>query len=139
MSWGKYFIYVGLFVILAAGGSVVYWVYAPSQVLQVHNGPVPVRPQTQRADDLVFLIVNYCKLRNIPGTVRRYLVSSTVRIPLPLQTDTGPVACTQADVPLLVPKGVEPDTYHVHIDVDYQVNPLKMVTERIDSQPFTVQ
>jgi hypothetical protein len=127
-----------LFMALTAGLT-LYWLYGPSEVLQVHNSPVPVRPTSQKADQLVFLIVNYCKLQAKPGTVRRALVSSTIRVMLPIQTDNGPTTCTQVDAPLLIPKGIVPDTYHVHIDVTYQLNPLRQVTESLDSQDFVVE
>lgn len=132
-------LYAGLSAATIMAAVLLYWTLVTPRVLTVNNGPVPVRPTTQAADQLVFLNVNYCKNVKVTGTVRRTLVSKTVRIVLPIQTDNGPTGCTQVDVPLLIPKQIAPDTYTVHIEVTYQVNPLKQVIETIDSQPFTIQ
>lgn len=139
MRAGKYVVYGALSILALGVGLVLYWLLGPAKVLDVRNGPVPVRPSVQKPDQLVFLVVNYCKLQPATGTVRRFLVSSTVRIPLPLQTDSGPKTCQQVDVPLLIPKSVVPDVYNVHMDVQYQVNPLRSIIETIDSQAFTVE
>ncbi len=139
MKLSRIIIYLFLVVMAISAGTFLYWSYSDGRVIRVNNGPVPVHPPAQNPDQLIFLTVNYCKLRSGTGTVRRTLVSSTVRIMLPLQTDSGPKGCQQVDVPLLIPKGVVPDTYYVHIDVDYQLNPLRKVTDSFDSQKFTVQ
>lgn len=134
----RYIIYIGLLALSISVGVVLYWLYAPTKVLHIHNAPFPVRPTTQKADALVFLDAEYCKLLPVTGTVRRSLVSSTVRIMLPLQKDNSPEGCVNSQVPVLIPKQIVPDTYTVHIEVTYQVNPLKQMTETIDSQPFVV-
>src|SRR6266487_5932106 len=123
MKYGKFIIYGFLVVLGLTTGILLVWIYAPAQVLRINNGPVPVRPTTQKADELVFLIVNYCKTSSVTGSVRRSLVSRTVRIMLPLQTDNGPKTCQQVNVPVLIPKQATPDRYHLHIDAVYQVNP----------------
>lgn len=128
-----------LLVFAVVNGTVLYWLYGSDKVLNVKNGPVPIRPTTQDSDDLVFMIVNYCKLQGVDGVIRRSLVSTSVRVILPLQSDTSPKTCTQADVPLLIPKGVVPDTYYVNVQIEYQINPIKKVIETFDSQAFTIR
>lgn len=105
----------------------------------IKNGPVPVRPQTQKADQLVFVGVNYCKTQDIAGTVRRTLISSTQRLVLPIQSDAGPVTCQQVDAPELIPKGAVPDKYHFHFEITYKVNPIKTVVESFDSEDFVIE
>jgi hypothetical protein len=139
MNTGRIVVTVFLLVLVFSLATVLYWLYGPDQVLKINNGPVPVHPTTQKADELVFLTVDYCKQQSVKGTVRRYLVSDTIRIPLPLQTDSGSKGCQHADVPLLIPKGVIHDIYYVHIDVIYQLNPVRQVTNSLDSQHFIVQ
>lgn len=139
MKPAKVLVYVSLAIIALASGTVLFWLYGPSDVLRINNSPFPIKPSVQKSDNLVFMSVSYCKLLPAHGVVRRFLVSDTVRIALPLQQDNGPVTCTQAEVPLLIPKTAVPDKYHVHIDVVYHLNPVRQVTETLDSQDFLVE
>lgn len=117
----------------------VFWSVQSSNVLEIKNGPVPVRPAVQRPDELIFLNVDFCKTQDVSGVVRRFLISDTVRIPLPLQADNGPKSCQHIDAPLLIPKQTAPDKYHVHFSITYKINPIHEVIEEFDSQTFAVQ
>lgn len=134
----KYLLYTMITAIGLMTLVLVNWTLQPTGVLKVHNDPVPVKPSTIEADNLVFLVVNYCKVAKASGVVRRTLVSNSVSIVLPLQTDDTTPTCQQVDDPVLIPMSATPDTYFVHFDVEYQINPLRHETDSFNSQKFKV-
>lgn len=129
-----------MIIILAAVGMYVYWVVQAQDVLEIKNAPVTVRmiKDTPQVKGVVVLHVDYCKKVDADGQVRISFVSDSTEVFLPVSTDRGEPVCREADVPILIPENITPDTYHVHFRVEYQVNPIKDVIEEFDSQPFEI-
>jgi hypothetical protein len=118
----------------------VYWGISGREVLVINNQPFPVRTirEHAKADGVIILKVSFCKKIKNEGKVRVSFVSASREIFLPVNNEDSPPGCVDTEVPVLVPKDIPPDTYHIHFRATYKVNPLKTVTEEFDSKPFEI-
>jgi hypothetical protein len=117
----------------------LYWLYQPSNVLELKETPVPVRTVPPNGDNgIVILHVKYCKNVEVDGRVRISFVSKSREVFLPVSTDRQPARCLDNELPILIPSELPADTYKIHFRVDYQVNPIKNQLVEFDSKPFEV-
>lgn len=127
--------------LVVAISTVLVWIYQPTSVLAVYNTPFPVRTlhTNTTPDGVVILTLDYCKKIAVDGTLRLSFVSATREVFLPITSDKGPVGCVHdIEFPIIVPKDLIPDTYHVHFRSTYRINPFRTVTEQFDSKNFKV-
>lgn len=124
--------------VLVCGGLSIYWLYANDDVLDVKNAPFPVQTIEQNGEEILLLKVDYCKNTNTTGDVRVSFVSTSAEIFLPMSKEKQPRACVNTDLPIVVPKNLPPDEYHIHFRATYQVNPFKTVVSQFDSVTFKV-
>lgn len=120
----------------------LYWSLASQDVLEVKNAPVSVRTIRNHpsADGVIILNISYCKKVAAPGRARISFISTSREIFLPTSPDRQPAACADnQDIPIVLPKDIPPDKYHVHFRISYDINPLKRgIIEEFDSQEFEV-
>lgn len=121
---------------------ILYWVYQPSDVLDVKNNPFPTRivkdPST--GNNIVILHVDYCKKIAINGKVRVSYVSQTNEVFLPIADENGPKTCMTTDLPILIPKDLPSGMYKIKFRATYNINPLKQqVASEFESQPFEIK
>lgn len=137
----KIIYFVSAFTLLAAFalvGTVIYWNVYPYKAFSVTENPVPVVPPIVHAGEYVVMQFNYCR---IPGTyhIKRLLVSEKISIDLPafdrVITTKG---CGYAEIPNLIPKVSNPGIYHLEYETTVQVNPLRVLTGKFQSQDFTL-
>lgn len=133
--------YVALALSAIAVGILIYWASANTKVLDIHNAPFPVRTIREHptAGGVIILKVDYCKTRDINGSLRMSFVSPSREIFLPVTTERGPKGCNKTEVPILVPKEIPADTYRIKFRVTYNINPLKgNIVQEFESQPVVV-
>lgn len=130
-----------LVLIMVFVGIFLYWTLEDTDILVVNNAPFPARTLQENIENpgIVLLNVDYCKSKDITGRLRMSFVSQYQEILLPIVEESGPVACTRRDLPVLLPKNIPSGTYHIHFNVRYDVNPLKRgIVNDFDSQDFEV-
>jgi hypothetical protein len=129
-----------LIVIAGCIAVLLYWGLSSRDVLVIKNQPFPVRTirEHAKADGVIILQVSFCKKIHVEGRVRLSFVSASREVFLPASNEDTPPGCLDTEVPVLVPKEIIPDTYHIHFRITYKVNPLKQVTEEFDSKSFQV-
>lgn len=137
VTWAMY---TALLVIAISIAFLLYWFYQPTDVLKFNKQPIPVRTIRDHptGGGVVILQADYCKFTNSQGRVRTSFVSSSREVFLPESEDKQPKNCVVTEVPIVIPKDLIPDTYHVHFRVDYSVNPIRHIIEEADSKSFTV-
>lgn len=116
------------------------WSYQPTDVLKFNTYPIPVRKVNTPppAGGVVILRVNYCKTSNAEGNVRTSFVSKSGEMFLPTSVDRQAKGCVNTELPVLIPKDLPPDVYHIHFKVIYQVNPVKNALIELDTVEFQV-
>ncbi len=131
-----------LFLIAAAIGVFAFWAAEPSEALDITNTPFPVRVihQDNKLDDILILTVDYCKKSSKQGTVRTSFVSTSHEIFLPISKEQLPKGCRSGvDVPVIIPKGLPPDTYKIKFRTTYNVNPIKSsIVKDFESRSFSL-
>lgn len=112
----------------------LYWMFQPTDVLEIKNSPVPSRivDDPQGNGKILILKINYCKKVKATGTVRPSFVSKSSETFLPSYKDDQPVQCNggntgaeSVDLSIFIPKDLPPDKYKVKYRIIYKVNPLK--------------
>jgi hypothetical protein len=140
---GVTYLVIGLTILmLITMAQVLFWSYQPTNVLDIHNAPFPVRTIREHptANGVVILKVDYCKNIDVEGRLRLSFVSQTREIFMPASRERGPVQCAEVEVPVLIPKDIPPDTYKVKFRVTYDINPLKrQVLQEFESKPVTIE
>lgn len=115
-------------VALALGGLLIYWSLQPSNILDIKNDPLPVRPLEVSANGgIVIATVDYCKTRKVDGHAKVYLVGegNGQKPELAWPVDTQGPQCLKIDIPIPIPASTQTDVYHIVFEVTYKVNPLK--------------
>lgn len=128
-----------LITIIAVGilGLVLFWVYQPSNVLEVKNSPFPVRIVNDGDNKIVVMHINYCKNISKQGKVRVSYVSKSEEVFLPVADENGPKQCQETDIPIILPKDLKPDVYKIKFRATYDINPIKKdVVNEFESQSF---
>lgn len=135
-----YAVYIALLVIMAAIGTLLYWSFQSTDVLNIKNAPFPVRTVREHptADGVVILHIDYCKNIKATGRVRTSFVAQSREIFLPVATDTQPPQCLDTEVPVLIPSDLPPGKYRIKFRTEYRINPIKTAIEDFDSVEFEV-
>jgi hypothetical protein len=134
---------LGALVIIAIGlGIILNWAFASEDVLELKKDPIPSRVLGDESNNtlgVVFLDLDYCKKSSAEGQIRTSFVSETREVFLPMNQERAQKGCNKAELPVLIPKDLAPDTYRVRLRSIYNINPLKQgIVEEFYSKPFTI-
>ena len=141
-KYTRWAVYALLTTMVIMGALTFYWLLQPRNPLEVRNAPFPIRTIRPEAhpDGVVILKVDYCKKTNAVGRVRTSFVSPTREVFLPIAEDKQSATCQVAEIPVLIPKSIPPDTYVIKFRVTYDINPLvRNVVSEFESKPFEVK
>lgn len=133
--------YTALILIAVSISIFAYWAAQPTDVLVVKNLPLPIESTKDNptAGGIVILDAKYCKNLNRKGSLRLSYVSDSREVFLPITQESSPVGCNEAQLPVVLPKDLVPDTYKIKFKVTYDVNPLKRgIVEQFESQSIKV-
>lgn len=134
----EYVVYGVLLITLFTFVTAIYWLLENPDMLVVHNAKtmavtkdgtvfngIPLRPQEVKPGGIVFIHLDYCKLKDVDGIVIARLVGQKFTTRLTWPNDQTKAGCVNSDVPVPIPDGSSDDTYYVEFEVLYHVNPLK--------------
>jgi hypothetical protein len=117
------------------------WAVASEQVLTVNKQPFPTRTIREHptAGGVVFLTADFCKNEDVKGELRTSFVSETREVFLPISREMSEKGCRTVELPVLIPKDIEPDTYRIKMRITYDINPLKQnVVQEFYSYPVII-
>lgn len=117
-----------------------FWAISNDDPLTMQDRPLEVRTirEYPTADGVVILTAEYCKNVEARGRVRTSFVSQSREVFLPVSTESSDPGCYKQQVPVVIPHDIPPGEYKVKFSVQYQVNPIKRVTEEFVSEPFDI-
>lgn len=124
-----------LFLIIGA-----FMALKPVKVVVPNKQPYEVMTKTIKAGDNMIYIADVCKHKAILGVASRTFVDENgVNYPLPSQNTNIKTGCAQT--PVVIPTLVTyaPGKWHLKIDIQYQVNPLRVQTEHFVTEEFTIE
>ena len=121
-------------------GIVAWWEFVPDNVVTVINSnSVPVDKTIYNAGDRITYTISYCKTRQLSGKVMRALVDG-YRTLYETEYSDLPIGCHTTKVnELVIPSFTPTGTYHLDVNIDYQINPLRVYTVHFQTQSFQVK
>lgn len=132
-------------------GTYIYWALEDPHMLAVKDAKtsesimdgtvfsgIPIRPQQVTPGGVVFMHLDYCKLKDRDGNVTATLVGQKFTVQLTWPNDTTKSGCLNTDVPIPLPIDANDDTYYIQFEVIYHVNPLKDRDVILRSDSFKV-
>lgn len=113
----------------------------PYKTVEVKQ-PIMITNQPVEAGTVVEYEVEQCRYTNATAIVTRRLISKSNRelyIPLGGNTSQAPVGCYNFKPPaILIPIETPPGEYTIEFKIEFQVNPIRTITEYVYSQDFSV-
>lgn len=130
---------LALIIILGAMLQCGYWWFFPEQVVVVKNcRALKVNKKVYAPGDRIIYLLDYCKTREIQGTVARAIVNGTV-IPYVTIDSVLPVGCRMVLVgDLRIPEFMPSGIHHISGAGEYQVNPLRKAGNSWRTEDFMV-
>ena len=118
-----------------------YWLLWPYEVLSgfVTGADIRIETAEVRQGDSLILIGVGCNRMNRSGTIDRAFVDGTIYA-IPTQATPG-LGCDGRPrrIPVKVPEHLPPGIYRVATVLRYQVNPIRVITYRHQTEPFVVR
>jgi hypothetical protein len=84
------------------------------------------------------LKLNYCKTVDADADVQVYIVGIT-KVPLAWPKDSSQKGCVNQILPIKMPVFLTKEPRHLEFVVDYHVNPIRTVTEVLETETFTIK
>lgn len=147
----EYTVYVVLGIVILILGIGIFWTVEDPHMLEVHNAKtsavikdgtvfdgIPLRPDEVKPGGIVFMHLDYCKLKSIDGEVIARLVGQKFISRLTWPNDQTKAGCVNVEVPIPIPEKSDDDTYYVEFKVLYHVNPIKDRDVILRSDTFKV-
>ena len=117
---------------------VLYWLNVPYKTVEIEifkavNSPI-------KQGDIVRLQVRYCKYTDKSELVNRYIVGEKTVVQIPPRDIIGrtPAGCSEQIQFVELPTMLEPGMKRLKYEVDYQLNPLRLIQLEFESEPFEV-
>ena len=73
----------------------------------------------------------------VVGTNFQYLLDKTI-IPTPIVETVTKTGCGKATIHLSVPAGATPGIYHMEGVIEFQINPLRIITIKFNTEDFQI-
>ena len=128
----------GMFIVLVGlVGLLGYWLFFPVATMINVNPKIRIKTPTVFSGESIVYELDFCKIRQVPASVRRELVDTMV-ITFPTATSNIPVGCGPHLFLQRIPAGVISGTYRLSVTVSYRLNPLRDDTYDFESDSFTI-
>ena len=113
----------------------VWWLF-PYKTLEVGQ-PYQVISDEVKQGGLLQYEIDYCKYTNKVATVRRQFVDGIIYA-IPEVSANLPKGCDTEINSVKIPEELPVGTYTLEIVVEYQVNPIRVITHNLKTTPFKV-
>lgn len=134
-------VYFALLLIAIATAVFLFWSFQDEKIIEAKNQPFPVRSveSNPTPNGVVILNVDFCKYYDVDGDLRMSFINTTHEVFLPITRERGLAGCRQTEVPVLIPKDIEPGRYRVKFYVTYDLNPIKQnILNIFESSEFEI-
>ena len=118
---------------------VIYWLIYPYKTVKFSYPKFPVlnKNRTIKRGDNLFYQVDYCKYVDLPSLVTKAFSNDIVFF-VPETTGNSPTGCHSVNIQMQVPADLPMGDFHVMLTYTYQVNPIRSVTVRQETEEFKV-
>ena len=115
-----------------------YQLFYPVIPFVINTIPVKVITKEVKPGDTLIYEVDYCRYDGRTATVYRSFLGET-NIATPSVASVSVLGCHTAKIPISVPDVTPPGTYHLGVNVKFQINPLRTETVSFHTEDFIVQ
>jgi len=128
-----------LFLVLVAFGYVIYLMVFPLEVFKPNIQPYKIMNEnkTVKIGDNVIYQVDACKFMDISAISRRSFVNA-IEINLPPKETSVVKGCNKTQMLVQVPNEIIPGTWHLEINIEYKINPLRSKIYHLKTENFQV-
>ena len=116
---------------------VTYWLIYPYQLLTFNDAVFPVVNKTVKSGGTLRYVSDYCKYTDASATVTRSFVNEIIFV-TPTTITNRPTGCAVITVEIALPKELPIGTYHLSNTYTYEINPLRTVVIKEDTEEFKV-
>lgn len=110
----------------------------PFEVVKLNKAPFEIEKEVYTAGDTVSYTLDFTKKLNYKPKISYFLVNGFV-YPLSKAGLSRPVGKQVRTLNLTIPKETPPGIYHIQIDLEYEINPLRKILYSWSSEDFKVR
>ena len=114
----------------------MFWWIFPYKTLEVKQ-PYEVVEKVVKQGDILTYKINYCKYTNTQSIVKRQFVDGIIYA-TPEITANLKKGCGIASNTIAIPDNLPPGVYYLTIEVDYKVNPIRVIQHDLKTDSFNV-
>lgn len=134
---------------VAVVAALLVWPYKTAKI----NGPIVITNEPVPAGTVAYYEVDQCRYTDVLAITTRRLVSvpgevpgipdnagqQQLYVPLASSETKAPVGCYKfMPPPVLIPIDTLPGRYYIEFEIHYEVNPIRNVVVKVQSEPFMV-
>lgn len=133
---------------VAVVAALLLWPYKTAEI----NGPIVITNEPVPAGTVAYYEVDQCRYTDALAITTRRLVSvpgevpaipdndsQQLYVPLASSETRAPTGCyTFSPPPVLIPLDTLPGKYYIEFEIHYEVNPIRSVVVKVQSEPFMV-
>lgn len=117
---------------------VFFWMLYPYKTLEFQDEVFPVVKKVVNRGEMVYYTSNYCKFFNFPALVTRSFINEIIYV-TPSTITNRPSGCHTIKIGVVVPKELPPSNYKLEMTYQIEVNPIRVITIKEDTEMFTVK
>ena len=123
-----------LFIVIT-WGVLMYWWLRPYKTIEIKSA-VPLQAEVKQGTDLEYLL-DYCKHTDvIPSVTRKFIDGIIYAVP---SSGVGlKEGCGKVVLSIPIPKSLPTGVYHLETNLNYQINPIRVINIEYSTDKFTV-
>lgn len=115
-----------------------YLLFFPFKTLTVNSQPYKITTPQVHPGENVSYVADICRHTEVEAVTKRSLISPANTVYLPDRPSKLGTGCAEVTVKALIPIETPEGRYKLHLDISYQVNPLRNITKTVETEEFDV-
>jgi hypothetical protein len=116
---------------------VAFWLFYPYQTITFNKLPYQTEKLEYVQGDTAYYTIDYCKYTDITPTIRKFFVDG-LRIQAEEHESKLTPGCRTQRISVKIPKSLPAGKWHVEVESTYQLNPIRTVTTKNETNWFIV-
>lgn len=133
----NYFVWATIAVALGLAILMLFWLNYPYRIIEFDSDKFSVDRYYVRQGQVIVFDSNYCKYTDLSAGVYR-IFKNDIIFHTPKMIGNIKKGCSSVSVAVPIPKELPPGEYVIENVYEYQVNPIRSIVIRHDTEPFYV-
>lgn len=135
--WVAFYAYGTLALSFAFVIVMAYWVNAPYKTIDFKNLPYKTNKTVYEQGENAYYEVTYCKYTDVMPTIHRQFVDGII-FEVPSSVAVIQKGCRTSRIPFTIPESLPAGKYHIKIQADYKMNPVRHILVENESNYFEI-